>query len=384
MNATEFVAPVAPEIGAAATRIEQEGRLPATLIASLKARGLFSLYTPRQFGGLELPLPDALRIIEEVSRCDGSTGWTVALGVVNGYLMSSLPDAGAQAVFRDGPTLIAGAFGPGVRAVQVEGGYRLTGRWAFNSGAWNADWMSVGASVFDGEAPKMGPQGPEMAFVVIPPSDVTVLDTWDAVGLRGTNSHDLVVDDVFVPDQFVGRIALPQGPVAVRESCLTRFSMFTLLGLAQSPPVCLGIARRATDEFREIALTKERPFTGRLCDQVQTQVGLARAESLLQSARTFWFASVEAAWDKVACGGDLEPADRATLRMASLTAVENSVAAVDLLYRLAGSTAISNGTAFDRCWRDIHTAASHLQVQDSRWETAGRVLFGLEPNNPLL
>jgi alkylation response protein AidB-like acyl-CoA dehydrogenase len=125
-------------------------------------------------------------------------------------------------------------------------------------------------------------------------------------------------------------------------------------------------------------------FGARLSEKVQAQIGLARAEGLVGSARAYWYAAVEAAWDSAVHGYELSLEERARLRIASLMAVEQSVAAADVLYRLAGTSAIFQSAPLERCWRDIHTAAQHLQVQDARWETAGRVLMGLEPGSPLL
>jgi alkylation response protein AidB-like acyl-CoA dehydrogenase len=271
-----------------------------------------------------------------------------------------------------------------VRAVPVDGGYRLSGQWPFNSGASNADWMSVAAVIFDGKAPRMGQFGPEMVFAVLHPGDVEIIDTWSVTGLCGTSSHDLRVTDLFVPGERTGSFSLATGPRAVRDSVLARFPLFTLLGLAQSPPVCLGIARHALDSFRDLALAKVTPFGGRLSDQVQAQVGIARAEAALRSARSYWFETVRCAWESARAGRELTLDTRAELRMASLNAVESSVCAVDSAFRLSGSTAIFQAQDIERCWRDVHTAAQHLQVQDGRWETAGRVLFGLDPASPLI
>ena len=135
---------------------------------------------------------------------------------------------------------------------------------------------------------------------------------------------------------------------------------------------------------RDLALTKERPFSPKLSEQVQAQAGLARAEALLRSARSYWYENVEMIWDIARCGGQPSLADRTAARLASLTVAENSLAAVDLVYRLAGSTAIFQSSPLERCFRDVHTAAQHQQVQDGRWETAGRVLFGLDPASPII
>ncbi len=384
MNPQDLVAPVADDILEMAGEAEAERRLPDRLIERLTQAGLFSIYTPRAFGGLELPLPTAIRVVEEVSRLDGSTGWTVALGFANGLFTSVLPDESAARVLRNGSALIAGAPGFTVRAQAVPGGHRLSGQWSFCSGAPNADWMSVAAPVFDGEAPRMGDHGPEMVFAFMPPADVEIVDTWHVTGLRGTGSHDLRVQDVFVPAELSGPFAMPGGPRAPRPSPLVRIPFITALAIAQSPPVCLGIARRAIDEFRELAMGKERPFALRLSEQVQAQVGLARAEALLRSARAYWYETLERIWETVSNDGEVSLADRTAVRLAALTAAENSVEAVDIAYRLAGSTAIFQSSPLERCWRDVHAAAQHIQVQDGRWETAGRVLFGLEPNSPFV
>jgi alkylation response protein AidB-like acyl-CoA dehydrogenase len=375
---------VAEDILRMAGQAEADRCLPQPLMDRLMEAGLFSIYTPRQFGGLELPLPEALRVVEEVSRLDGSTGWTVALGFANDVLTSALPDDSAARVLRNGSALIAGAPGFMVRAEPVEGGYCLTGQWSFGSGAPNATWISVAAPIFDGDAQRMGAAGPEMVMAFLRPGDVEIVDTWHVTGLRGTGSHDLRVQRTFVPAHLTGAFAMPAGPRPLRESTIARIPFVTALAIAQSPPVCLGIARHAIDEFRELALHKERPFAPKLSDQVQAQVGLARAEALLRSARCYWYENVERLWATVTGGDEVPLDDRTGVRLASLTAAENSLAVVDSLYRLAGSTAIFQSSLLERCWRDVHTAAQHMQVQDGRWETAGRVLFGLEPATPFV
>jgi alkylation response protein AidB-like acyl-CoA dehydrogenase len=367
-----------------ATEAEAVRRMPDRLMTRLKDAGLFSIYTPREFGGLDLPLPDALRVVEEVSRHDGSTGWTVALGIGNSLFTCMLATASARRVLGDGAALISGAPAFGVRAVPVAGGYRLTGRWSFNSGAPNADWIAAPAPVFDGDAPRMGPSGPEMTFAFMPPSQVQVIDTWYVTGLRATGTQDLSVDDVLVSDAMTGHFSLPDGPHPVRETAIARVPFFTLVGLAQSPPVCLGLARRAIEEFQRLAQTKQSPFGPPLREQVQTHVALARAEALLRSVRAYWYGEVQAVWDRALQKREFSPERRAGARIASLAAVEHSVAAVDLLYRLAGSSAIFQSSPLERCWRDIHTAAQHVQVQEGRWETAGRVLMGLDAGSPML
>ncbi len=384
-SAEELVGPVADDIRSMAAQAEAERRLPDVLLTRLREAGLFSIYTPKAFGGLDLPLPEAVRVVEEVSRHDGSVGWTVALGFANSLFTSVLPDASATRVLGDGSALIAGAPAFGVRAVVAGGGYRLTGRWSYNSGAPNADWIAAPAPIFDGDSPRTGENGqPEMVFFFIPPADAQIIDTWYVTGLRATGTQDLYVEDVFVPHEMTGGFSMPAGPRPVRDCVLANIPFFTTLVIAQSPPVCLGMARRAIEEFKQLVLMKESQFGPPLREQAQAFAGLARAEALVRAARTYWYDNVEAAWSAASDGREFSPQDMTAIRLAALTAAENSVAAVDLLYRLAGTSAVFQTSPLERCWRDVHTAAQHFQVQDGRWETAGRVLLGLDPRSPVL
>ena len=165
---------------------------------------------------------------------------------------------------------------------------------------------------------------------------------------------------------------------------IARYPLFAALGVSQSAPVALGIARHAIEAFRTLALGKEVGFAGLLSEQPQAQARLARAEALLRSGHSYFFRAIEESWKKVSGGAALSMEDRAELKMAALVAVENSAAAVDTVFRLAGSSAIFQSQAIERCWRDVHAAAQHHQVQEGRWQTVGRVLFGMEPASPFI
>jgi alkylation response protein AidB-like acyl-CoA dehydrogenase len=387
-TAEALVAPVADVIRRTAAEAEAVRRLPQDLMTLLKDAGLFSIYTPRQFGGLEMPLPDALRVVEEVARHDGSTAWTVALGLANGVFTSMLPQHSAVRVLGNGAALIPAAPAFAVRALAVDGGYCLTGRWGYNSGAPNADWIAVPVTIFEGDQPRVGPAGAEAIFAFVAPSDVEIIDTWYVTGLRATGTQDLRVDDIFVAEDMVGHATMgPSGPVLrpVRETVMTRIPFMTLAGVAQVPPVALGLARRALEEFQQLAQTKQSAFGGpRLAEQIHAQVALARAEALVRAARTYWYYELDTLWDAAVQNAPISLEQRAAQRIASLLATEHCVAAVDMLYRRAGSSAIFQSSPLERCFRDVHTAAQHLQVQEGRWETAGRVLMGLEPGSPVL
>ena len=196
-----------------------------------------------------------------------------------------------------------------------------------------------------------------------------IIDTWYVTGLRATGTQDLRVDAVFVPEHMVGHATMG----AHRA------------GFAQVPPVVLGLARRAIEEFTQLAQTKQSAFgRPRLAEQVQAQTGVARAEALVRAARTYWHNELETLWCEAVRHAPMSSALRASQRIASLLPTEHCVAAVDVLYHLAGSSAVFQSSPLERCFRDVHTAAQHFQVQEGRWETNGRVLFGLDAGSPVL
>jgi alkylation response protein AidB-like acyl-CoA dehydrogenase len=335
---------------------------------------------------MALPLQDALRVVEEVARCDGSTGWVVSLGFANDLFTSVIDQNAAADMFEeDGFALFAGSPGFTMRAVQVEGGYRVTGRWSFASGAPNATWVNAAVPVFDGDRPLMSPFGmPEMVMVFMKPEEASIVPgSWDVIGLRASGSFDLCAEDVFVPRARSGPFS-PMGLMTQRESALARVPMFTISAVMQSPPVCLGVAAHAVEAFRELAASKERPPAPKMIEQVPVQVAVAKAEAKLRSARSYFHEAVAELWAVASSERPITLGLQANVRLAVMTAVENSVEVVDSLYRLSGSSSIFQSSPIERCFRDVHTAAQHLASQDARWETVGRVLLGLSPESVII
>ena len=363
-----------------AARMEAERSMPLELHQALRDAGLFRLYNPQAFGGAGYTLPEALGVVEEVSKVDGSTGWTVALSFAAAYFTGGVEEHVAREVLGDGSNLVVGSGKP-LKAVVTDGGYRVFGQSSFVSGIRNADWICPVAAIFDGETPRMGERGmPETIGVFVPRSEVQVIDCWNVTALCGTGTNDVVFDGHFVPEERTAPGNPVVGFVPKREGALLRMPFMTLLAVVQSPPVLLGLAQHAMEEFRALAATKTNNFTGTtLQDRPLIQVQVARAEASIRAARALFFATVEDAWATVEAGGNLGIEARTAVRLACTFIAESCTEAVDSLARMAGTSAIASGTEFERVWRDIHAAAAHVQVQDVNWEAAGRVLLGLEP-----
>ncbi|MEE3922494.1 acyl-CoA dehydrogenase family protein [Micromonospora sp. BRA006-A] len=231
------------------------------LLDRLSRAGLIDLMLPQAFGGLELDPMAVVDVITELSRADGSVGFTI-LSLNATFFVAWLEPDVARSVLADRPRAIATVFAPlGKATPDPGGGLVVEGRWPFNSGCRNASWFANGVMVMDGDKPAVVPPGrPDWRLVFVPAADVEVLDTWDVAGLRGTGSNDVRMTGVRVPPEYT---ANPIFESAKLDGTIFRWSFFALMGVlfAGFP---LGIARRAIDEFVTVAPHKSRgPAAGR-------------------------------------------------------------------------------------------------------------------------
>ena len=260
---------LAAEFTARASEAEALRTMPPDLVTKVRAADLFRLGLPRDLGGLELEPLRYLEVIEECSRADGSAGWTVLIGNTTAFL-AWLESAIAREFAGDTIAPAASAFPPKAAAIpNGRGGFTVSGRWSFNSGCPHADWFSNGVMVMDGPGPRMLPEGrPDWRFAFFPKDGVEIVDTWDALGLRGTGSHDTQVSGLRVTEELT---AAPLFEPARHDGPLWRFAFFELLAIMMSG-FPLGVARRALDEFATYAQTTIRPGTQEhLADDLLTQ-----------------------------------------------------------------------------------------------------------------
>ena len=189
-----------PQLRETALQAEAECNVPSETIAAIKDTGLFRLWAPAKVGGWEVDPVTACRIFEEISYIYGAAGWVVQMSNAVGALARFFCDQAVEEFSDDGNNLFADAFNPPGAAIAVDGGYRLTGQFPFGSGCKHAHWfISLGVEM-DGDQPRMENDLPVVHMMMFPMSDAVVVNNWDTLGMRGTGSHDVKVEDIFVPE----------------------------------------------------------------------------------------------------------------------------------------------------------------------------------------
>jgi alkylation response protein AidB-like acyl-CoA dehydrogenase len=376
---------LAPMIAAAGDEIEQGRQLTEPVVAALVEAGLFKLVVPRSIGGGELDPMRYVQVLEEIAKADGSTAWS--MGQNSGCSMSAayLDPATAREVFGGPRGILAwGPFAPTAgRAVVVDGGFKLTGRWGFASGSRHASWLGCHVLVFNPDGtPLQGPGGRQaMRTMLYPKSSAEIIDNWQVIGLRGTGSDTYVVDDLFVPQRYsFVRDSLDElrepGPLFKITSGMLYAASFSF--------VSLGIARGALDAFINDAI-KKVPRGGQktIAHNNVIQAEVAKADARLLSSRAFVLESIEAIWEEAQRGNRATPEQRRRFRLAATWAINEAQTVVNTAYTLAGSQAIFETHPLERRLRDIHAGTQQGQGRPAQFEHVGQIMLGLEPEGPL-
>ena len=373
---------LAPAIAAAADQIERERRLPPALVQALHDQGFFRLLLPRALGGGEVDPATFVQITEAIAAADASTAWvvcqTTGCSMVSAYLA---PDV-AREIFGDGGVL---AWGPPERsrAVAVDGGYRLSGRFNFASGSRHATWLGGQAPIVEADGtPRRRDGAGERRTLLFPASQAVMEDVWHVIGLRGTGSDSFTVEDVFVPHAHtLTRDDAAERRVQAPLYCFPQGSLYAS-GFAG---VALGIARTMLDDFLALARDKTpRGYSRTLRESAVTQSRVAQAEARLGAARVYLLSSLEEIWGAVGRSGVLGLEQRVRIRLAASYAIAQAREVADFAYHAAGGTAVFTRQAFERRFRDVHTVAQQLQGRDDHFENVGKFLLDLTPDTTFL
>lgn len=374
-----------PLIRRHADEAERNRRLSTEVLRGLVDAGLFRLLLPRPLGGLELDPVTCSRVVEEVAGFDSAAGWALQAGNAGAWWSARLPGEGVEEIYGTNPSAaMAAAFHPPQRAHEVPDGFRIDGRGPLASTIHDAEWVFLTAIVMDGETPRMTAGMPQVIALVLRRSEVEIVDTWDSLGMRGTDSNDVVMHDVFVPARRTFPLTPEFEPSPYHRGPLYRFppigAAFFLIA-----PVPLAVARGAIGEVRGLAQGKTAfGFQRPLRDRPVVQQTLARAEAQLRAARLFYYDTLAVAWARTEAGTPNTLEHKADLLLAASHLATTAAEVTDMMHRVAGTTGLYAKHPLERHFRDAQTLRHHGFLSENRLEAVGQVYCGLAPEFPML
>ena len=370
----ESIRALSPLIAQQRGSFDRDRRIGQVVYDALADAGLFRLWLPEAVGGPQLSPLEFLSVVEAAAAVDGSVGWIVGNGGGMSRAGGYLPQATARAWFEDPKTFIASSTAAVGKALPVDSGFRVTGKWLFASGAHHATWfMSLCAPVNAD-----GSEGPPFCCY-LPRDQVTIRDTWHVSGLRGTGSCEFDAEDVLVPVEHTHAFL---SPVPVQQGIVYQMPHVSVFAWSVAV-VPLGIAREAIDIFKTMATRKTRAGTASvMCERELIQSLVGRVETLHAAARALLVKAMTDLMEATAVGGQQLVQARLRLRTAAAHAAETAVQIVGMIAAEAGAIAIFESSMLERTVRDVHAAAKHIALSPNVYTTAGRVELGLDPGVP--
>ncbi|UGT67585.1 flavin-dependent monooxygenase [Nocardia gipuzkoensis] len=365
-----------PTLSKRAPDTEHARRIPVESLTELTATGFFGLLRPRRYGGYEAHPAVFYKAVAELASACGSTGWVASVLGVSPWNIGLFDSRAQDEVWgADTDTLICSSYAMTGTAVPVEGGYRLSGTWGFASGCDHARWALLGAKVVvDGEPV-------DSCTFLVPADDYTVTDVWQAIGLRGTGSNDIHVEEVFVPaHRVLGADAVTACRTPgqqVNDGALYRIP-FGCLHTSAITAAIVGMARggyrahleQQRDRVRAALPGDARKDTGYSGDAFRhdpaTLERIALAATEIDAAWRQLTHNIDELYALAEAEKPIGPGDRLRLRRDQVRGTERAVAAMDRLFENSGGRALRADNTVQRFWRDVHGGRAHAANDPER------------------
>lgn len=362
--------------------VDRAGWIGEENIEMIKDAGILRNGVPARFSGLERPIGEQVDALRELGRGCGSTAWVSMVWMSNSGLLSLYPDKALDDVYASTPDVkISGGFTPSGELLAVDGGYRLSGTWRFNTGCKGADWNMAAASRVQADGTQ------DEAIALVPMSEFEIADDWDVFGARGTGSASTSASDVFVPEHRVVSFEHALSDTTPDRHHIRSdraYGLFPLV-ITECAAVCLGIAEGALDLLlKKMASGRAITYT-KWEDQREfpvTQINVAHVHNMLSAAAALLHEEIVLLQHTVDAGEQLSMEERAELRGRCAYIIELSRNAVEKIYRESGASVLNHSQPIQRFYRDIMGFSQHALLNfATNMEVHGRVLQGLDPES---
>ena len=369
-----------PGLRARANEATRLHRLPPESVQEMIDAGFFKILQPARWGGLELDAMDFFDVQMTVAEGCMSTAWVLGVVACHNWQLALFDDRAQKDVWgEDDNTLISSSYMPVGKVTHVEGGYRLSGRWNFSSGSKHCKWAMLGGVV----PPKVAGEEPDYRTFLVPISDYRIIDNWDVSGLEGTGSHDIVVEDAFVPEYRTHRsidgflcdspgnkvntsplYRLPFGQIFVRAVCSSS----------------IGALQAALESF--IKINRDRVGLNdakRVAQDPGAQAAAAQATSVIDECRTIMARNFDLMFEAAAAGTQLPIEQRIKMRYDASLVAPKCAAAINELFIYSGAQGVFKNHPINRAWLDINAGRTHVANNVGKFgRNWGASMFGAE------
>jgi resorcinol 4-hydroxylase (FADH2) len=372
-----------PGLADRAPQCEADCRVSDETVERFRKTGLHKTLLPAAYGGYEMGFSALLEISFALGKVCASSAWVCGLYMVHSWFGGLFPRQAQDEMWGEDPgAFISGSYAPVGKATMVKGGYRLSGRFPFSSGSPGAAWNLCGAML------PIGPEGkPVPAFTLVPKADYRIdWESWRPVGLAGTGSFDVVVDDVFVPDHRVLRFADAVGSTApgaaANTNPLYRISLLTAVPFALAMPA-VGAAAGALERFideNKVRQTHGAVVLGgkKIADFQTIQKRIGEAAARIDACRLVAQDATDAAELEVRRDGASSMKTRLGSRRAQSFIANEAKTAIDLIFDAAGGRCLQHAHPLQRAWRDVAAINHHISLNfDAVMSMYGQFVFGL-------
>ena len=368
---------------------EALGKLTDQAAKVLRDVGAIKMLQPAEYGGAEAHPREFAEATMRIASLDGATGWVTGIVGVHPWEMALCDSRVQEEVWGgDHDLWIASPYAPMGILKPVDGGYLFNGRWQFSSGTDHCEWIFLGAFLGDENGDMVMP--PQNYHVILPRSDYEIIeDTWDVVGLRGTGSKDVVVQDAFIPDYRAVPFSSMMDGSALRDSGRTNptyavpFTTIFPLGITSA---VIGIAEGALAAHLAYQRTRVQITGTKIKDDPYVLFAISAAAEEIKASRTAMLENVTGIYDQVARGETLSLAQRAASRRTQVAAAWRAVRAMDEIVARSGGNGMRMDNPIQRFWRDGHMGMVHaIHVPGSVFHAAALTELDVQPpNGPML
>jgi alkylation response protein AidB-like acyl-CoA dehydrogenase len=378
VTAARLLAPALAEI---AEQVERDRRIPNSSISSIVESGVANMLMPKELGGAGADLADLCQAARNLAQGCTSTAWVSAFYAIHNWMLVRCDEAVREELFGSkGFVLAPAALAPSGKGRPVDGGYELSGRWQWGTGIDHADWVML-----TGIAPERHDLT-DVRMFILPVAEVERVDTWHTDGMRGTGSHDIVVENQFVPasraipaQEFMnGRSGSAQdAPFNDPRFALPLVPVFAMVAAAPA----LGTAEAAVAAFRNRMAERVMAFSlgDKAIDNRSQRARLGSAQLRLDAVVALFDREIAKLDDQRDHPKELNSQERARVRAAAAHVVGESRRITADVCAAAGASIHALTNPMQRYQRDLNTLCGHVMFdEDASHDLVGLSLLGMD------